>query len=61
MQWQLLHCKRMALASSRFASSADGMAIATLQQDGESQTIAIAEAIVGSRAVATMVGDVEDG
>ena len=61
MQWQLLHCKRMALASSRFGSSAHGMATATLQKDGESQAIAIAEATVGSIAVATVVGDVEDG
>ena len=51
----------MALASSRFGSSADGMAIDTLQKDGESQAIAIAEATVDSTAVATMVGDVEDG
>lgn len=61
MQWQLLHCKRMALTASRFGSSTDGMAIATLQKDGESQAIAIAEATIGSIAVATMVGDVEDG
>ena len=51
----------MALASSRFGSSADGMATATLQKDGESRAIAIVEATVGSTTVATMVGDVEDG
>ena len=37
------------------------MATATLQKDGESQAIAIAEATVGSIAVAVVVGDVEDG
>ena len=37
------------------------MATATLQKDGASQAIAIAEATVGSITVATVVGDVEDG
>ena len=37
------------------------MATAKLQKDGASQAIAIAEATVGSIAVATVVGDVEDG
>ena len=37
------------------------MATATLQKDGASQAIAIAEATVGSIVVATVVGDGEDG
>ena len=37
------------------------MAIATLERNGESQAVAIAEATVGSIAVGTVVGDVEDG
>ena len=51
----------MALPSSTSGSSVSVVATATLQKDGESQAIAIAEATVGSIAVATMVGDVEDG
>ena len=49
------------MPSSSSRSSASAVAIATLHKDGESQAIAIAEAIVGSIAVATVVGDVEDG
>ena len=51
----------MALPSSTSGSSVSVVATATLQKDGESQAIAIAEATVGSIAVATVVGDVEDG
>ena len=62
MQWQTATLQKgWPWASSRFGSSIDGMATAKLQKDGESQAIAIAEATVGSIAVATVVGDVEDG
>ena len=61
MQWQLLHCKGMASAPSRSRSSAGGMATATLQRDGESQAVAIAEATVCSTVVAAVTRDAEDG
>ena len=51
----------MALPSSTSGSSVSVVATAILPKDGESQAIAIAEATVGSIAVATVVGDVEDG